>query len=164
MKCSSQPDVVEVSRAHAAVLWGWLTETECTLYSSAPAPVARSGPGPSRDSLSIQSEVFCQQLIHHSSSCHLIIFHKITCRRMQAQAHSHTNACVYLKKNRKLDGKTMRLSSLLRKTRCPAVAPHTGRELKNQRVTAIVKAGAENLATTVNRLEGLVKSEQKAQF
>lgn len=71
---------------------------------------------------------------------------------------------VWILKNRKLDGKTMRLSSLLRKTRCPAVAPHTGRELKYQSVTAIVKAGAENLATTVNRLEGLVKSEQKAQF
>lgn len=58
----------------------------------------------------------------------------------------------------------MCLSSLLRKTGCPAVAPHVGRELRCQSVTAIVKAGAENLATTANRLKGLVKSEQKAQF
>lgn len=49
-------------------------------------------------------------------------------------------------------------------TGCPAVAPHAGRGLKCQSVTAIVKAGAESLASSVNGLHGLVKGEQKAQF
>lgn len=40
MKCCSLHGVVEVSRAHAGLLWGLLTETECSLCCCAPAPVA----------------------------------------------------------------------------------------------------------------------------
>lgn len=57
-------------------------------------------------------------------------------------------------------------SSLVRecKTECPAVALQAGSELECWAVTAPVKHGAEGLAGGVNRLSGLVKSEQKAQF
>lgn len=62
--------------------------------------------------------------------------------------------------------KTMRSSSLdrARKIERPAVALQARKELKCQTVTATVKPGPESLASRVNRLKGLVNSEQKAQY
>lgn len=50
------------------------------------------------------------------------------------------------------------------KTECLAVALQAERELECLAVTAGVKHGAVGLAGWVNRLLGLMKSEQKAQF
>lgn len=49
-------------------------------------------------------------------------------------------------------------------TECPAVALQAGSGLESWAVTGIVKHEAKGLAGWVNRLQGLVKSEQKAQF
>lgn len=84
---------------------------------------------------------------------------------MYASANTLSRRCTRaFEKMRNGNRKTMCLSSLLRKTGTLALSLHVELPLDILSVTAIVKAGAENLATTVNRLEGLVKSEQKAQF
>lgn len=99
-------------------------------------------------------------------TAHLVIWSSLRKQHVEVCEHKQTlvqmHMCIW--NNEKLLRKTMCLSSLLQKTGCPAVAPHPGRELKCQSVTAIVKSRAKSLASTFKRLEGLVKSEQKTQF
>lgn len=87
------------SAVYGAVLRGWAGpvqestgvswQRQSALYAAAPpAPVAWSGPAPSGDSLSTRSEVFCRQLIDHSSSCYLIVPQAATCRHAHVQARA----------------------------------------------------------------------------
>lgn len=116
-------------------------QRQSTLYAAAPPTlVAWSRPAPSGDAFSTRSEVFCRQLIDHSSSCYLIVPHAATCRR----------ACATLRldafqQNQILcpAGKTMWSSSCTPdwewEMEGPAVAPMQAKaKLKCQTVTAIL--------------------------
>lgn len=159
-----------MSGAHAGVLRGFLTETEHSLCTGAPAPVAWNGPAPSGDSLSTRSEVFCRQLIDHSSSRHSIAPREMMCRHEHTCKHTHvpTHTCIHTLKHNQILQRRVKQCSLPSWSgnvkQCPAVALQAGSKLESWAVTAIVKHEAKGLAGWLKRLQGLVKSEQKAQF
>lgn len=117
MKCCLRHTVLRgwAGPVHESTGVSW--QRQSALYAAAPpAPVACSGPAPSGDSLSTRSEVFCRQLIDHSSSCYLIVPRAATCR------HAHVQAGARMRRDK------IRYSTQLVKQYGLLLVPQTGNE------------------------------------